>query len=187
MTVALTRYRFSVDEYHQMVEAGVFNEDDPVELIEGEIVEMAPIGSRHAACVKKLNQLFTSVLGDQVIVSVQDPIGIGGSEPEPDIALLRPRDHFYVAKHPGPEDVLLVVEVADSSFQYDREVKMPLYARSGIVEAWLVDLGNDEVVVYREPSPKGYGSMQTYSAGDEMSLSAFDLTVRVDDVLLRSS
>ncbi len=187
MAVALTRYRFSVAEYHQMVEAGVFNEDDPVELIEGEIVEMAPIGSRHAACVKKLNQLFTNALGERVIVSVQDPIGIANSEPEPDLALLRPRDHFYAERHPGPEDVLLVVEVADSSLEYDRQVKMPLYARSNIPEAWLVDLGNDEVVIYREPSPKGYGSMQTYSAGDEVSVSGFDLTVRVADVLLRSS
>lgn len=187
MAVALTRYRFSVDEYHHMVAAGVFGEDDRIELIEGEIVEMAPIGSRHAACVKKLNQLFASALGERVIISVQDPIGIGGSEPEPDVALLRPRDHFYVDKHPGPEDVLLVVEVADSSLEYDREVKMPLYARSGIAEAWLVDLGNDEVVVYREPSQKGYGSMQTYKPGDAVSLSAFDLTLRVGDVLLRSS
>ncbi len=187
MAVALTRYRFSVDEYHQMVEAGVFNEDDRIELIEGEIVEMAPIGSRHAACVTQLTQLFSLGLGERVFVSVQNPIGIANSEPEPDLALLRPRDDFYAERHPGPEDVLLVVEVADSSFQYDREVKIPLYARSGIVEAWLVDLGNDEVVVYREPSPKGYGLMQTYSAGDEISLSTFDLTFRVADVLLRSS
>ena len=187
MTVALTRYRFSVSEYHQMVEAGVFGEDDRIELIEGEIVEMAPIGSRHAACVKKLNQLFASALGDRVIVSVQDPIGIAGSEPEPDVALLRPRDHFYAEKHPGPEDVLLVVEVADSSFQYDREVKMPLYARFGIPEAWLVDLGNDEVVIYREPSSSGYGSVQTYGLEDEVSTPTFDLALRVGDVLLRSS
>ena len=183
-TAPVTTYRFSVDEYHKMAEAGILHEDDRIELIEGKIVEMTPVGSRHVACVNRLNQLFSLSLGERVVISVQNPLRIADSEPEPDIVLLEPREHFYAEQLPGPDDALLVVEVADSSLAYDREVKIPLYARAGIQEVWLVDLSNDEVVVYLEPSARGYGRVQTYRAGDDVPASSLDLSVRVNDALL---
>src|SRR2546426_2118990 len=141
MSITLEKRRFTVDEYHRMAEAGIFSEDESVELLEGEIVEMTPISSRHAACVNKLTRLFTRELGERVVVSVQNPVALTEtSEPQPDLALLRPRADFYAAGHPGPEDVLLMVEVADTSATSDRAVKVPLYARAGIEEVWLIDL-----------------------------------------------
>ncbi len=188
MTPVMTKRRFTTDEYHQMIKVGILKEDDRVELIGGEIIKMAAIGSRHAACVKKLNRLFSQGLAAHVLVGVQDPITLeDGSEPEPDIALLYPREHFYVTRHPGPHDVFLVIEVADSSLTYDQEVKLLLYARAGIAEAWLVDLGHDEIVVYRDPSPRGYQTMQTFKPGEALSPQAFsDLTLLVSDVLLKT-
>src|SRR5665811_1663638 len=128
---------------------------------------MAPIGSRHAACVKRLLVLFQAVLGKQVMLSVQDPILLGvHSEPQPDIALLRARSDFYESRHPGPDDVLLVVEVADSSVGYDREVKVPLYAASGIPEVWVVDLEARTVETYRSPGSAGYLTHSAAGTGE---------------------
>ncbi|GIX47745.1 MAG: hypothetical protein KatS3mg131_1956 [Candidatus Tectimicrobiota bacterium] len=142
MAVTLPKRRFTVAEYHKLAEAGILSEDERVELIEGEIVAMAPIGSRHAGAVKRLlDQFIPLQAARRVLLSVQDPIRLGEhSEPQPDVALLRPRPDFYAAEHPGPEEVLLVVEVAETSAEYDREVKVPLYARFGVPEVWLVDL-----------------------------------------------
>jgi hypothetical protein len=136
MGVQLARRLFTVAEYHKMAEAGILSEDDRVELLEGEIVAMSPIGSRHAGTVKRLLDQFIPLQGARrVILSVQDPIRLGEySEPQPDLALLRPRADFYASSHPGPEDVLLIIEVADQSAAVDREVKVPLYARWGIPE-----------------------------------------------------
>lgn len=132
MTVQVQRRRFTVDQYHQMAEAGVLTEADRVELIAGELLEMSPIGRRHAACVNRLTRLFTSLLGESAIISVQNPIALSvHSEPQPDMALLRPRADFYASGHPGPEDVWLVVEVAETSPEYDRQIKMPEYASAG--------------------------------------------------------
>jgi len=157
MTLELTRRRFSVDEYDRMGEAGILGEDDRVELLDGEIVEMTPIGSRHAATVKRLIALFTVRLGSQVQIGVQDPVRLDEfSEPQPDLALLRPRADFYAAGHPGPADLLLLVEVADSSLRVDRLVKVPLYARAGVPEVWLIDLERSRIVVHREPIEDRY-------------------------------
>lgn len=118
-----------------------FHEDDRVELIEGEILEMAAIGNRHLACVNRLTRLFIERLGRTVVVHIQNPVRISDrSEPEPDVMLLRPRADFYAGKRPAPEDVLLLIEVPDTMLQYDREVKLPLYTRSGVPEVWIVDL-----------------------------------------------
>ena len=155
----LHRHRLSVEDYHRMAQAGILGEDSRVELIEGEIIDMAPIGSRHAAAVKRLVRLLDRAVGDAAIVSVQDPVLLGRhSEPQPDIALLRPREDFYKSAHPGLRDVLLIIEVADASLRYDREIKVPLYARHGIVETWLVDLVNNTLVQFREPQDEGYRS-----------------------------
>ena len=168
-----------------MAEAGILSEDDRVELIEGEIVEIAPIGSRHGGHVNRLNRLFSQRAGDQAIVSVQNPVRLGEhSEPKPDLTLLKPRPDFYASSHPGPEDVLLVVEVAETSAAYDLEVKLPLYARAGIPEVWLVDLAEERVEVYRQPSPQGYQEVQRVRRGQHLSSQAFpNLELAVDDVL----
>jgi Uma2 family endonuclease len=174
MAVQLQRKLFTTDEYHQMIRAGVFAEDDRLELIEGEIAEMSPISPEHAGCVKRLNRLFAHTLGDRVLMSVQDPIRLGQrSEPQPDLALLRPRADYYADSHPGPDDALLVVEVAETSTAYDRDVKMLMYARAGIVEAWLVSLDDKWVEVYREPSPVGYLSIRRALPGDNLAPKAF--------------
>ena len=185
MPVSVLRRRFSVDEYYQMVQAGILREDDGVELIEGEIVEMAPIGSNHAACVKRLNQIFSQHLGQQILVGIQDPIHLGEySEPQPDITLLRPRPDFYGSSHPGPEDILLVVEVSDTSVDYDREVKVPLYARSGIREAWLVNLVEGVIEVYRSPSSEGYRQVRRVPRGETLTPESLSgLRILADDLL----
>ena len=151
------RHRYTVDEYHRMGSAGILRPDQRVELIEGEIIDMTPIGSRHAAAVKRLAKLLHDTVRERAIVSVQDPITLDRhSEPQPDIALLKPKADFYASAHPGPGDVLLVIEVADRSLAFDREVKLPLYARHGIPEAWLLDLEGKRLGVYRGPSAAGY-------------------------------
>jgi Uma2 family endonuclease len=183
-TLPTTR-RFNVREYHQMAAAGILGEDDRVELIDGEIVEMPPIGSRHAACVDRLNRMFTTQLGQGVIVRVQNPIRLSRhSEPQPDLVLVRPRPDFYAASHPEPEDVLLIVEVADSSTGYDRSVKVPLYARAGIREMWLVDLERGRVEVLREPAGGGYQTVQAYGPEDRLSVDALpDIQISPDEIL----
>jgi Uma2 family endonuclease len=151
------RHWIHVHEYHQMGAAGIFGEDARVELIDGEIIDMPPIGSPHAAAVKRLVDRFGQVLGQSAILSVQDPVHLDDfNEPEPDIALLRRRDDYYAAAHPTAADVLLIVEVAESSLRYDRDKKLPLYARAGIPETWLVDLTGRALWVYRQPGADGY-------------------------------
>ena len=184
MTVQVLRRRFTVDEYYRMAEAGILHEDDRIELIEGEIVEMAPIGSRHAANVTRLNSLFNQKLWPEALISVQNPIRLDEhSEPQSDVTLLRPRPDFYASAHPGPQDILLVVEVADTSIAYDRGVKLPLYARHGIPEVWLVSLDEKVVEVYRGPGPQGYQDAQRLKPGDRITLEAFpEVGLQVDDV-----
>ncbi len=169
VTEVLTR-RFTVNEYYLMAQAGILTEDDRVELIEGEIVEMAPIGSRHAAGVDLANRLLGRLFGDLAIVRVQSPVRLNDrSEPQPDLTLLRPRPDFYASGHPGPEDVLLLVEVMESSADYDRRVKLPLYARYGIPEVWLEDLESRSIEACWQPSPEGYRAVRRFSSGDSLS------------------
>ena len=185
MSVRLQKRRFTVEEYYRMAETGILSEHDRVELIDGEIVEMPAIGSRHAACVDRLTRLFSLRVGETAIVRVQNPIRLGPyTEPQPDLALLRPRPDFYASAHPTAEDTLLVVEVADASIEYDRTVKMPLYARAGIVEAWVVDLAAGAVEVYRVPTPQGYRDVGRASRGDALSVRALaGVSLTVDEVV----
>lgn len=167
MGISLAKRLFTVGEFYRMAEAGIFGEDDRVELLQGEIVEMSPIGSRHAGCVKRLNRLFSERLQGRVVVGVQDPVRLDDySEPQPDLAILRPRADDYADAHPGPEDVLLVIEVAETSAEIDREVKIPLYAKSGIPEAWLVNLPFERIEIHSNPSPQGYQQVR-YCQGDQ--------------------
>ena len=174
MSVPLLRRLFTVKEYHKMVEAGVFSPDDQIELIQGEIIKMSPIGKRHAATVNRLVRLFTQLLGEDIILSPQNPIELNNnSEPQPDIALLLPRSDFYESKLPQPQDVLLLVEVADTTANYDREVKIPVYAQGGITEVWLVDINQQCVEVYREPISNRYQNMQKLRRGEFLSIQFF--------------
>ena len=185
MALEPTKHRFTATEYAQMGQAGIFAEDDRLELIDGEIVEMTPIGGRHAACVKGLNRLFSRGLGDAALVSIQDPVHLGEySEPQPDVALLRPRADRYAAGHPTPDAIFLIVEVAETSSTFDRRVKLPLYARSRVPEVWLVDLAKETVTVYCDPAAAGYRTAQTLRRGETLSPLAFpDLELAVDDIL----
>ncbi len=179
------RYRFTRREYHAMVAAGIFDEDSRVELVGGDITIMSPINPKHASAVNRLNAVFSAAVAGRALVGVQNPFVIGDdSEPEPDLTLLKPRADYYAAAHPGPNDLLLAVEVANTSLRYDREVKMPLYAASGLAEVWLLNLLDNVLEVYREPGPKGYRSLQRLSPGDQVSPLAFpDLTLPVAALL----
>lgn len=153
----LKRHRLTVADYYRMAEAGILGEDDRVELIEGEIIDMPPIGNVHSSSVKRLLRIFDRAVGDGAVVSVQDPIHLNDfSEPQPDLALLRYRDDFYREAHPTAADVLLLVEVAGSSLAYDRDVKLPLYARHGIPEVWIVDLEHRRLEVHSRPQGDAY-------------------------------
>jgi len=146
------RRRFTVEDYRRMAEAGVLDDEDRVELLDGEIVEMTPIGSRHASHVKKIASILRELETDRAILSVQDPIRLGEySVPKPDLALLRSRDDFYRDAHPEPDDVYLIVEVADTSANFDRTRKLPLYAEQQIPAVWLIDLGEERLEIYEKP------------------------------------
>jgi Uma2 family endonuclease len=181
----LRRHLFSVAAFHRMAEAGILGEDDRVELIAGEIVEMAPVGVRHAGCVRRLNRLLSSGVGNEAIVDIQNPLRLGQhSEPQPDAMLLRFRPDLYAGSHPGPEDVLLVVEVGETPVENDREVKLPLYAEAGAPEVWLVDLGAERVEVYRRPASGGYRDRRVARRGESLSPMALpSLSMAVDTIL----
>jgi Uma2 family endonuclease len=180
------RRRFTVEEYHRLGEAGILAEDERVELIAGVLLVREPIGARHAGTLNRLTRFWTSRLGERAVVQVQNPLELPeqDSEPEPDVTLLRPRADFYAAAHPLADDVLLLIEVADTSLLLDRRVKMPLYARAGVREAWLVDLTADLVEVYREPSGDRYRDIRVVGRGQVVVPGAFpDLAVQLADVL----
>lgn len=185
MRMPLTGRRFTVDEYYRMGRAGVLQENDRVELLDGQIVEMSPIGPGHAACVTALTGLLSHLVAGRALVSVQNPVRLGEhSEPQPDVALLVPRAEAYRTAHPQPEDVLLLIEVADASLEHDRDVKIPLYAAARVPEVWLVNLPADTVTLYRDPSSRGYAGVRTAQRGDFLTpLRLAGVTLRVDDIL----
>jgi Uma2 family endonuclease len=175
---------FTVEAYQRLAELGVLNEDDRVELIDGQVVEMSPIREPHASCVRRLTDLFARNCLHIAMIDVQNPVVLGEHDaPQPDLTLLRRRSEGYPG-HPRASDMLLVVEVADTSLSYDRGIKMPLYARMGIPEAWLVDLQADRIAVYREPTGGQYASVRLLSRGETLSpLPVPDVTLSTDDIL----
>jgi Uma2 family endonuclease len=181
----IERRRFTVTEYEWMAHTGTLGEDDRVELIDGEIVEMAPIGPPHSGTVKRLIGLFSATLGDRAVIGAQDPVRLSTrTEPEPDLVLARPRSDFYTLSHPVPDDVLLLVEVSDTSLVYDRDVKMPHYAEAGIAEVWIIDLNDGVLLVHRGPERSEYTEVQTLKPGDQISPLAFpDLTIELTQIL----
>lgn len=166
MDVAVSRRRFTVDDYHRMGEVGILSPTDRVELIDGEIVSMTPIGPRHGASVDRTNRVLVTAVGTSAIVRVQGSVRLDlFHEPEPDIVLLRPRADFYASAHPGAADILLIIEFAESSIDYDRDIKRRVYAKAGVVEYWLVDLNEDVVHVHADPSNAVYRSVTSYRRG----------------------
>lgn len=185
MSVQIARRHFNVTEYYRMAMAGVFSEDDRVELLEGEIIEMNPIGSRHAACVGRLTKYLERLAGDHVIVWVQNPVQVNNySEPLPDVTLLKPRDDFYAHANPQPTDVLLIIEVADSSVEYDRDIKIPLYAEADIPEVWLVNLPKETIEIYAQPSDGVYQEIRVVQRGESLTSTSIPSLVIDADVVL---
>jgi Uma2 family endonuclease len=181
----MLKHRLTVRDFHKMGEAGIFDEDARVELIEGELFDMPPIGSGHAGVVMLFIHLFTRAIGELAIVGAQTPIVLGEeSEPQPDIVLLKSRDDFYRRSHPTPEDVLLLIEVADSSTYYDRSIKIPLYARYRIPEVWLIDLPHKRLEVYRNPKPEYavYQRLEQYYEGSVSPQLLPDVTISIADL-----
>lgn len=185
MARELAKRWISADEYERMGEAGIFPMDARLELIEGEIFEMSPIGSPHASCVKFLSELLHLLFAGIFTVSVQDPIRLNDfSEPQPDVALLRRRNDFYRNAHPTPADVLLVVEVADTTVATDRSFKLPLYARAGIPEFWLVNIPEGQLEIYSQPSGESYLRSEVFGRDAEArSHTVEGLSVKVGELL----
>jgi Uma2 family endonuclease len=170
---SVPRHRLTVADYHRLGEAGILGEEDRVELLEGQLVDMSPIEPRHALAVDALMDLLMAAVAGQAAVRVQNPIALGGmTEAHPDIALVRRNWRGYPAAHPGPEDVFLLVEVADTSLATDSGAKLVLYARSGIRELWIVDLVNDVVHVYRRPGGATYATITQVEPSGTLEMEA---------------
>ena len=182
--VEIPHYRFNTTDYRRMWETGIFQEGDRVQLIAGEIVQMAAMGTKHQACVARLNRFFVEKLGDRAVVWPQNSLEISdNSLPEPDLVLLKPRADFYETLQPRSQDALLVIEVSDSTLRFDREVKTQIYARGGVLEMWLIDINRKAVEVYRDPSENGYQTELTFVLDAEMSPLAFpDCAIAVSQV-----
>jgi Uma2 family endonuclease len=185
MAAQVLKHRFTADDYHQMARTGILREDDRVELVNGEIMDMTPIGSEHNASVDVLNHRLTLALGGRAIVRVQGSLRLSpDSEAQPDIAVLRFRADFYRDVVAGPADTILVIEVADTSLAYDRGLKIPLYARFGISEVWIVDLVGRQVEIFRTSTPDGYREVQRCGYGSSVWPTAFpDIRLSVDEIV----
>ena len=185
MAVELLRQLFTVDQYYKMLDAGVFTENERVELIRGEIIKMSPMGCHHAGRLNRLNELFFLRLAQTVIVGIQNPVRLNNtSEPQPDVSLLQRRPDFYETQKPQPENVFLLIEVSDTTIKYDREIKIPLYAENNIVEVWLVNLTEDCLEVYRQPTANGYEFVQTFQRGENVTIQVLpNATFTVDEIL----
>ena len=177
--------KFTVAEYYRMADAGVLSPEERVQLIEGEIIVMPPIGPGHASGVALSNRAFSRQAGEQFIVQVQNPLRMDdGSEPEPDVMLLRPRADYYAAGHPTPADTFVVLEVSDSTLQYDRGRKANLYGRAGIAQTLVLNLPEDCIEDFTEPGPEGYGRHIIRRRGEKIRLVALpDLELAVADLL----
>lgn len=175
VTTVLERKQFTIDEYHRMTETGILRRDDRVELIEGEVIRMAPIGLRHAACVNRLNHLFNRLFSvERVIISIQNSLSVNETNDlQPDLAVLKHREDFYETKHPNADDALLVIEVADSSLNTDQTVKVPIYAKCRINELWILDLHTNSVYAYHSSDGSVFQANHQYHESDAISPQAF--------------
>jgi Uma2 family endonuclease len=184
-TVNPTKHLTNLDEWRRLGEANIFPPESRIELINGEILEMAPVGFNHSGHLKRVNNVLTILVAGNAIVSVQDPLQLGDlSEPEPDFMLLKPNADYYSSRHPTADDVLLLIEVAESSLNFDQNQKLRLYARHGIPEYWLLNLNDVCLEVYRKPNGEVYAEKTTLYTGDSVALSQLtDISIKVSDIL----
>jgi len=183
MKAELQPRRFSTDEFHRMIAAGIFAEDDCLELLQGEIIEMTPISPRHAGCVTRLTTLLGKLIGDRALLSVQNPLRVDDeTELYPDIALLKTRADGYRERLPRPEDVLLLIEVADASLKTDQSVKIPQYAKAAIAEVWLFDIDKKQVYAQTNPLSSGYQTVRQMSTG-ELEASQLPVRIGLDEII----
>lgn len=182
---APSRRRFTVAEYYAMADAGILSENDRVELLDGDVIVMPPIGDWHAGGVKFFNNTMLPKLLGRAMIAVQDPVRLDEySEPQPDMMLLLWRDDFYRSGHPRPADVLLLIEVADTSVGYDRNSKLPVYARAGIPEVWIVNRPARRIESYSEPSGDTYSAVRHFSPGGSITPQAFpDIVMEVGHII----
>lgn len=184
MAVQLEHRLLTVEEYHRMSEAGILKPDDRVELLNGQLINMSPIGSKHAACVERLGDLLKTLVAGKAMVRTQNPVFLGiYSEPEPDIAIVRHKNNYYADRHPQPSEIFLIIEIADSSLEKDRQAKLPLYAEAQIPTYWIVKLDDQEVEVYREPVGDRYRTKAVFTVEGQIPLVHFDLSIKVHDFL----
>ncbi|KAM3114805.1 Uma2 family endonuclease [Phormidesmis sp. 146-33] len=185
MDSAIALRRISVQDYHRIAEAGIFRPEERVELLEGQLIKMAAKGTAHSAAVSRVEGLLRTQLGSQALLRLQDPIRLNDySEPEPDIAIVAPDPGYYENHHPIPSEVFWLIEVSDTTLKYDREVKAPSYARSGIVEYWILDVNQRVLHVYRSPSQNGYQSEIALAEESQIAPLAFpDCVISVGQML----
>ena len=184
-TIMPTRHKLDADKYYRMAEAGVFAKGERIELIEGELLGMTPIGQGHEAYMIGLNEVFVLACAGRFLVSPQNSIRLSQfTVPEPDLALLRPRaDRYLTGERPGPAEVVLLVEISDGSLRFDRTVKLPLYAQAGIQEFWIVDVNRSLIEVHTKPVGSTYAGMATYKPGERIALTlAPEITVALDPI-----
>jgi len=184
MIIQTPRHLFSVEDYHRMRVAGILAEDDRVELLAGEIRAMSPVGPYHAAVVKRLNHRLSQLLPATLLLSVQDPIQLSDmSEPEPDVAIVTARDDFYEGGHPTSDDIVLVIEVADTTIMYDRDEKLPRYAQAMLREVWIVDITSEQVEQYTDPYHNQYRTKRTWQHGEAIPVATIPAaTIAIDDI-----
>src|SRR5438132_935451 len=182
MALDVARRLFTVDEYDRLIETGFFGPDERLELVDGQIITMSPIGTRHSSCVMRISDLLAKRLGPRALLSVQSPLVLGErQEFVPDVAVLYRRDDYYASRRPRPADTLLVIEVADTTLPFDRSVKVPRYAAAGVVEVWLADPQRDLILTYDTPRADGYASTRTARPGEHLSPVSFpDLGLAVE-------
>ena len=184
-----TRLKLTLAQYRAMGERGILPPGERVELIDGEIIRMAPIGPPHTGVLNQLNDRLVTLCKGKAVISAQHPVEVDDyNEPQPDLGLLRWRDNYYIDRHPTPADVLLLIEISDSSLRYDRSVKRALYARAGVPRYWIVDIVDRSVIVFGIPGPDGYRSEQRYSEGERLPLGDADsplagLTLDVSEII----
>lgn len=180
-----TMKRFRAEDFRKMTEVGILPEESGWEVIDGYLIDKMSIGSKHAGIVNKLNRILIFLLGSETVVAIQNPVHLDEyNEPEPDIALLKPREDFYTNSHPTAPDVLLLVEVSDSTVEYDREIKKTLYAAAGIVEYWLINLQNNTVEVYSQPKDGNYRLARILESGETIeAVAVANLKLPIDEIL----
>lgn len=183
MAVQTQRKLFTVDDYYKMAEVGILAPEDRVELIHGEIIQMSPIKSFHSSVVDDLHEMLVLLLHGQALVKCQNPLSIDSySEPEPDLTIAKFQTHKYRHQHPRPEDVHFLIEVADTTLQKDRKIKLPLYAEAGIPEVWIVNLKNNKVEVYTNPVDRGYQELKTLKSGEILHVEVLDFELEVERI-----